>query len=298
VGCYACWTLWHWRGNVIRACTQIAHRHYDPVGVASVLDTPLGTSAFTTLYDACLPLGVAFVLGLGSRVLAPIFAALLLFVFTYRQSWGFIYHTENLLVLHVGVLALTRSADVLSIDAWLRRRSLPGPVRALLAPAPRLPGWRYGWPARSMILVTGVSYWVAGMAKLGANGLSWVTDAHLLDHIGNNALRYHFFGNGAPPMTYVVYAWPVWIWIAIGALSILLELSAPLAVLGDRLALLFALSLFAFHWGVYALMGIEFFYQMLGFAFVPFIRWDRGASWLRRRLRRSRRYANETRSSG
>ena len=284
VGSYACGALWHWRHAMILACTDIAHRHYEPVGIASLLATPIADGTFVALYVTCFLLGVAFVLGLCSRVLAPLFAALFLFVYTYRQAWGFIYHTENVLVLHVGVLALCRSADVLSLDAWLRRFRLPSPLRMLLARAPLSPSWQYGWPARLMILVTGVTYWVAGMAKLGKNGFSWASDAHLLDHVGNNALRYHFLWDGAPAITYFVYAWPAWLWIAVGALSLMMELGAPLAVLNDRLALLFALALFGFHWGVYALMGIEFFYPMLGVAFAPFVRWDRAAFWLRRRV--------------
>jgi hypothetical protein len=205
-------------------------------------------------------------------------------VLTYRQSWGFIYHTENLLVLHVLVLGLSRSADVLSLDALLRRRA-PRWLAALAARAPALPSWRYGWPARLMILVTGVTYWVAGMAKLGTNGIAWITDAHLLDHIGNNALRYLLFTDGASPLTYHVYAWPPWLWVALGLGSITLELIAPLAVLSGRISVVLAFALWTFHWGILLLMGIPFAYQLSGIAYAPYMRWDRAASFVRRRVR-------------
>lgn len=290
IGAYAIRFLWIWRTDTIRVGTELGHEHFEPLGVLAWLAHPLPDALNAPLYDATMVLSVLFTLGLAMRVTGPLFGALLLIVLTYRQCWGFIYHTENLLVLHAGVLGLARSADVLSLDALLRARL--GRLRALLAPPPALPSWRYGWPAQLMVLVTGITYWVAGMAKLGNSGLSWVSDAHLLDHLGNNALRYHFFWEGAAPLTYYAYGWPLWLWSLLGSISLSLELGAPLAVLGPRIALVFALGLFGFHWGIELLMGIPFAYQLYGVAYAPFVRWDRLLASLRRRLGRRRRRAH------
>jgi hypothetical protein len=287
IGCFAVDFLWQWRVHTVRVCTDIGHEHFAPLGVLAFMPQPMPDALFRALYDLCMGTSALFVLGLAMRVIGPLFAALLLVVLTYRQSWGFIYHTENLLVVHVAVLGLARSADVLSLDAWLRPRV--GRARALLARAPALPSWRYGWPAQLMVLITGITYWVAGMAKLGTSGFSWVSDAHLLAHLGNNALRYHLFADGAAAFTYLAYGWPLWVWSLLGMTSITLELGAPLAVLSPRLALLIALGLCGFHWGVQLFMGIPFAYQLYGFAFAPFVRWDRAASFVRKRLRRRTR---------
>jgi hypothetical protein len=288
IGGFAFWLIKTFRVATLQTCTQTPDRFFEPLGVLAFLDAPLDDRLFHVLHDVCFALSVPFALGLFSRVLAPLFSVLLLVVLTYRQSWGFIYHTENLLIVHVLVLGFARSADVLSLDAWLRRFSLPG-VRALIARAPLLPSWRYGWPARLMILITGVTYWVAGMAKLGTNGFAWITDAHLLSHIGNNALRYLLFVGEASPLTYSVYAWPHWVWVLLGLCSVTLELVAPLAVVGGRVSALIAAALWSFHWGIKLMMGIDFPYQLSGIAFAPFVRWDRVASFLRRRARTLRR---------
>ncbi len=296
IGCYAIWLLDAQRWSAIHTCTETALRYFDPVGVLAWMRTPLADGVFAPLYDACVVASILFTLGIASRVIAPLFAALLLFVLTYRQSFSFIYHTENLLVLHVGVLALARSSNVLSIDACLRRLQLPG-TRLVLSRAPASPSWRYGWPAQLMVLLTGVTYWVAGMAKLGASGIGWVTDATLLDHIGNNALRYHLFEGGASALTYVVYEWPTAVWWVLGVGSLALELGAPLAVLSQRLALLFTAALWGLHWGIRLLMGIVFWYQLAGLAYVPFVRWDRLAFFARRTLRRARARRRPIKSS-
>ena len=284
IGCFAAWVLWTFRVATLQTCMDTPHRFFEPLGVLAFMTAPMNDRLFFVLHDLCLALTVPFVLGLFSRVLAPLFAVLLLVTLTYRQSWGFIYHTENLVVLHVLVLGFSRSADVLSLDALLRRYA-PRWLAAILARDPALPSWRYGWPARLMILVTGVTYWVAGMAKLGTNGVAWITDAHLLDHIGNNALRYLMFTDGASPLTYHVYAWPHGVWVALGLGSIALELCAPLAVLGGRVSVVFAVALWSFHWGIRLLMGIPFPYQLSGIAYAPYLRWDRAFHFVRRRVR-------------
>ena len=39
------------------------------------------------------------------RVTAPLAALGMLWVTAYRNSWGMVFHTENLLVIHLAVLA-------------------------------------------------------------------------------------------------------------------------------------------------------------------------------------------------
>ncbi len=288
VGGFALWHLVTYRYSIIRVCTRTAPEHYRPVGIASILPAPLPDELFVFLFYLSVVVMGAFVLGLGMRLAGPVGAVLLLFVLTYRQSFGFVYHTENLVVLHALVLGFSRSADALSLDSLLARR---WPAYARFEGLERLaegktmmPSWRYGWPAQLMVLLTGVTYWVAGAAKLGESGLAWVTEAHLLDHIGNNALRYHFFSGGASSLTLVAYTLPFFVWPMLAVMSLLFELFAPAAILDERLALVFAVGLFGFHWGVLALMGIPFLYQLTGVCYVVYIRWDKLAHFVKRKV--------------
>ena len=61
------------------------------------------------------------------------------------QNCGQLLHFENLLVLHVLVVGLTRSADAL---AWDARRNRSGHDRELE------PATAYGWPVRLAALVS------------------------------------------------------------------------------------------------------------------------------------------------
>jgi hypothetical protein len=48
-----------------------------------------------------------------------VYAVLLLCLLCYRNSWSMIYHTDNVLVLHVLVLSLAPVADALALGALM-----------------------------------------------------------------------------------------------------------------------------------------------------------------------------------
>src|SRR4029079_4249046 len=101
---------------------------FAPIGVVSVLSTPLPLSAVRSLVAAAIAAGAAFVAGYRFRVSGPLFGALLLWVLSYRNAWGMVFHTENLMVLHVIALALTRAANAMSLDARRARAPRPEPA--------------------------------------------------------------------------------------------------------------------------------------------------------------------------
>src|SRR5690606_26744969 len=103
----------------LAACVLTPHELSRPIGVVTVMGGPLATSTFMTIYAGFWVTILCFTIGLAHRYLAPIFGLLLLFLWTYRNSWGFIFHTENGLVLSKLLLSLAPSADTLSVDAWL-----------------------------------------------------------------------------------------------------------------------------------------------------------------------------------
>ncbi|NJM08483.1 hypothetical protein HC891_23340 [Candidatus Gracilibacteria bacterium] len=56
---------------------------------------------------ATLLANLAFMLGIGHRVSGPVFAGLLLWLLSYRNSWSMIYHNDNVLVLHALILGFS-----------------------------------------------------------------------------------------------------------------------------------------------------------------------------------------------
>ena len=66
-----------------------------------------------------------------------------------------------------------------------------------------------------------------------------------------------------------------WIWPPLAALSVVVELGSPIALLGGKVTLLWAIGAWGFHMGVLLLMMIAFPYQMSGIAYASLFRVER-----------------------
>jgi hypothetical protein len=249
---------------------------FRPVGiVAMFLDRPLLPVVVKLVTVATLVAGAAFVVGWRFRVTGPVFAALLLWTLTYRNSWGMVFHTENLVVMHVLVLGLTRSADAYSLDA--RRRG----ERAD-------PDGRYGWPLRLMCAIVVIAYVLAGWAKLRNGGMDWLWGDELRNHIAIDNARKALLGD-----IYSPFAGPILHWGAafkiLAFMTVAVEIAAPVAMIGRRTAFVWVALAMAFHFGVLGLMFIAFPYQLTGIAYASFFRAEKLFEWLGRVRERYKR---------
>ena len=174
-----------------------------------------------------------------------------------------IYHSRNILVLHILILGFVRSADGFSLDSVRRRR------RGLEVSSSV--HWQYGWPIQLLCAVTVATYCVAGVAKVtGDLGWSWIVGEALRDQIAVDALRKEVLGARASPLAFALYD-QIWLFSAAGTGTLLLELGAPLALLHRRLSTLWVLGAFCMHWGILLVMGIQFRYQLSGLVFLSFL---------------------------
>jgi hypothetical protein len=64
---------------------------------------------------------------------------------------------------------------------------------------------------------------------------------------------------------------------------LVLEIGAPLTMIGGRVRRVFVFGLWGFHWGVLAIMAIAFVYPLSGVAYAPFLASER--LWRLRPLR-------------
>lgn len=278
VGLFVLDMLWRYRRTYLR----VGHtdpEHFVPVGLVSVLDAPLEPVIYAAQFHACLVLAVLFTVGLWHRWVGPTFALTLLWVFSYRLSWGMIYRNYHLVTLHVGVLGLTASAGAVSVDAWLRRR------RGL---APTCPT-RTGWPLRLLSAVTVSCYFVAGVAKLnGAAGWRWALGGNLADHIGYDALYKELIHpEGAGELVSWALAHPE-VLVPGAVVAFGGELLAPLVLLHRRAGQVWAALMWPMHLGIMVLMTITFPYQCTGLAFASFFAIERPLGGLVRLVRRAR----------
>lgn len=181
------------RLNILLHYAAMPADSFKPLGVVGlVLDAPLPVGVAQAQVWATLALAVAFTAGVAYRFVAPVFALNLLRLLTYRNSWGMLFHTENLAVLHVMILACAPAADAWSIDA---RRGQRGSDE----------DGRYGWAIKAACAVTVVTYVIAGIAKLRLAGLHWIDGEQLRNQIAYDNLRRAVYGANPSP-----FATPSW----------------------------------------------------------------------------------------
>ncbi len=233
---------------------------FAPVGPLAFLDAPLPPALYRGVVALTVALAVPFVLGVAHRVLAPAFALLLLAVLTYTSSFGKILHTDNLLVLHVLILALAPAADARSLASCAR-------------PAPS-PHGRYGWPIRLLCAVTAAAYLLAAVAKLRQSGLAFVDGETLRNYVAFDNVRKAELGSVYSPLGAALLGFPR-LFASLALASFALELGAPFALLSRRVGRAWSIAVWAFHLGVLALMAIGFAYQLSGVAFASFFDLER-----------------------
>jgi hypothetical protein len=247
---------------------------FHPTGIVSILRSPLPAAVVVGLYGACIATGVLALVGKWYRTSAPAFALLLLWVTSYRNSWGMLFHTENLLVLHVAVLACCPQAA----DVWTWTSS-----SATSTSEPSDQAERYGWPLRVLSLVTVSAYVVSGLAKLIHAGPGWLGGDEIRAHIAYDAIRKLELGSLHSPLGVALVKMP-WVFTPLSLLTLAFELGAPVALLGGRFALVWAITCYGFHAGVLALMMILFPYPLCGVAFASLFPAERWVDFVLRRL--------------
>lgn len=254
-----------------------AHLHrgsFEPVGVARILSAPLPPWLAIAIAGACVVLMIAFTLGVAYRVVAPLAALALLWTLTYCNAWGQVFHTENLVVLHVLALACAPAAD-----AWTLGRPRTGDPRD------------YGWAIKLLVALTAATYVIAGLAKLRLAGMTWLDGEQLRNQIAVDNARKVLFGAAPSRIAVPLLGHPSW-FTGFSIATLVIELGAPLVFVHRRIAHVWAITAWAFHLGVLALMNIVFPYPLLGFAFLPLLEPERiarrVAAGLTRGMRRTR----------
>lgn len=267
------------RWGELLAVARLPKAHWRPVGVTRLLDGPLPEAVVIAISAVTIVLVAAFVVGVGYRMIAPLAAIAFLWTTTYRNSWGMVFHTENLAALHLLALAVAPAAHAWSIDAWRAGRR---------GTALRDPVVGFGWSVKLCGALTVATYVLAGVAKLRIAGLDWLDGEHLRNQIAIDNLRKALLGDHVAILGNLFLEHPNALTMFC-VLTLVLELGAPIALVGDRLGTLWSLGAWGFHLGVVLLMNIWFLYPLLGLAFLPFVRSERLVEWLIARRHRFRR---------
>jgi hypothetical protein len=179
-------------------------------------------------------------------------------------TFGRYGHAKSILVLVMGILALSRCGDALSVDRWIRSR------RGEPAPAPNA---EYRWPIRLVWVVFAFVFFGGGLAKIRHAGLAWAMSDTLASYLVQAATP--LARPAGPPLT----DWGFWIarhvWLsrAIAAATLVIELGFPLALLARSLRMLIVPAAFLMQLGITALILPDFNNFLIAYVF--WVPWDR-----------------------
>lgn len=264
VGAYSVVYLAFWSRS-FSAVGKLAPEEWRPVGVLAGLASPLPAGLLPVALVFTLVSGVAFTVGFRYRWTGPLHALLVLLLTTYKSSWGMTFHTDNLMTLHLAALALAPAADDVSLDA-----RTPSANGAALTAGEH---GRYGWALRTVSVVTVLTYFVAGVAKLRASGFAWASGHVLLTQVAFDNVRKIELGSTHSPLGALMVLHPA-AFAPLAALALAVELGAPIALVGGRVGRAWALAAWSFHLGVALVMAIVFAYPLSFVAFASFFRPD------------------------
>jgi len=260
------------------AYADFSDSRFHPVGVSGLLDSPLSPGIWRVLLMLTVPLCIVFTIGWRYKVTAPITAVVLLFTTTYHDSFGQLFHTENLMVIYVIVLAIVPAADVLSLD---RRRAESRGIEEPTA------GPQYGWPAVLLSVLCVVTYMLAGWAKISNGGWGWMHGEVLRNQIAFDNVRKAVMGD---PYS-AIGAFLVrhgWIFSPIAIAALVVELGAPIALISKKWRNAWVIGAWLFHFGTVLVMYITFPFPLSLVAFAPFFEVEKIPLWLTRTIGRWR----------
>ena len=225
---------------------------WQPVGALWWMDRPLAAGVVQMLVVSAVVLGVLYTAGVTFRVTGPVFALTLLFVTTYRCSWGQLLWFDNLMVLHVVIVGFSPSADAIALG---RTVAPPDDVR-------------YGWPVRLAAVVTVCTYALAGVAKLRIGGVGWMSGESIRNHVASAAARLRVLGGTPSPLAAPLMD-QLWVFTPVGVATLVIELGAPVVLFVSRLRWPWVIAVVSMHAAIAATMFVVFPYPLTLIAFAP-----------------------------
>jgi hypothetical protein len=253
--------------RTIEGMASLPQEYYEPLPTFLMLHMPL---AWSTQPDTALAVAVWYVAGAaGVLALVGLFTNASLMVLTlasayvhaFNYSFGDLHHPEAVMVIALGVLALSPSGRVWSLDWWLSRRYKADP--AARTDLLEVESEFAGWPIRLIQWFFVLMYLSAVWSKLSASGIDWANGFTLQYYLAQDGLRWDS---------------PLGVWFAqhhelikLAQYGVLLfQATFALPVLFPRLRWVYVPGGVALHTGIYLTLSAPFFQWIALYAvFIP-----------------------------
>lgn len=179
-----------------------------------------------------------------------------LYLLGLPQNFGKTHHMDTVVVITLGVLALARCGDGVSVDA--RQRQAEGPTPA---------SGEYTWPIRFVWVLLALVFFGAGFSKVRHNGLTWILSDNMARIMAEQGTRWS-----------EALARFTWICQLLAASAVVLEISAPLALVSRWARRLLVPGLFLMQVGIQVIMALKFKPFLVCYLF--WVPWDRVRTWI------------------
>lgn len=238
-----------------------------PMGLGSIASYASNPGLVRVLSIGFLVASGLAMVGWRTRSTALIAVLLGVFALGVPQFFGKVNHYHHLLWI-AAILAVSRSGDALSADAWLqaRRRADAGSVE------PPKASIVYGLPLRCIWLLMSVVYFFPGFWKLVTIGPEWALGDNLRNQMWN---KWAELGDWEP--LFRIDSFPV-LYRSAGLFTLAFEIFFVVLILTPVLRRVALVSGLAFHNGTATLMGIPFWH--LQAMYVSLVNWDRLFRWV------------------
>ena len=201
-------------------------------------------------------------IGFFSRTSMIVAAITTNYLYIFYYSHGFLHHQYQILTLISLIFMCSMAGSACSVDSTFSK-SKP------------IAGFEFTWPLRLIWFVRAIMFFSAGLSKLRNSGLSWVLGDSMNDIVKHNLI---YFGQGLGgsqlnlSLSNYFIARPVLCQFA-AALTIVIEVGAPLILLHKKIRSIGVLSLMALQVAIWLILRVDFSPQALCYIF--FVPWQR-----------------------
>jgi hypothetical protein len=252
------WFVYYTFGYDFAGWTAASEAFYQPVsfwrlfpGVPLLADDL--TLVLSRVFSGALLLGA---IGLFTRVSIGIAFVLSIYLLGISTGFGKVTHSHTLVLFTLGILAMARSGDAVSLDALRRGRA-----------GPAVPSGEYRWPIRTVWVVLAISFTLAGWQKVFRAGPGWLSP----DSFTPLMLR-HYYENEPWTDIGLRLAWiRPFAWF--GSIATLVgECLFPLALISRRARMIFVPLMLGMQINITVLFGVYFWPFLVGYVF--FVPWE------------------------
>lgn len=212
--------------------------------------------------------------GLFTRAATIVAAVGALYLLGVPFNYGKVYHVAAIMIFTMGIFALSRSGDAVSLDALVRRRrGLPPPAAS----------GEYRWPVRMVWVLMSVLFFNAGMAKaIRGPAHTWIFSENMAVLMTQ---RHYLNSNSLPMLDWGLFIakHPI-LYRTFAAGAIGGEVFLCLALFDRRLRRVLPWMLLSMQVGIGLFMQVWFWPFMVTYLF--WVPWDKVARWVMRRAGR------------